>query len=322
MRKALFALSAFSLAALLTGCDDSSTSVPDTPDPTSSETIGTISSGSEEVLSSAAEEITSSASVEISSASVESSASVSVPLAVVPDEDGFYDIADIYKAAPATSKIVFVIRHAEREDDLGQLSNLTEDGSAQARALGAKLVSEESFYYGSTDFVRTRATANCIAEGRGEVATVDTLDEILDGNYFVSVPSDSFDAYTKKHGGSWTFVSRWAYNDTVSANPAVTESLKLAYATYFYDLFERGNQFVTENIVANVPNWSRVSFLVTHDVLVAPLIIYVSNREVDLQFFASRRWANYLSGIAVVIDEAGDVLLYPVRGAETGYMYP
>ncbi|MBP5247160.1 MAG: histidine phosphatase family protein [Fibrobacter sp.] len=321
MRKALIALSAFSLAAFFVGCNESSTSASDTPDITSSETVETISSDSNDPISSAAEEIASCASVEISSASVESSTSTATPLAVVPDEDGFYDIADIYSAAPATSKIAFVIRHAEREDSLGQLSNLTENGVAQALALGSKLVSEEAFHYGSTDFVRTRATASYIAEGRGEVATVDTLDEILDGNYFIAVPSDSFDSYTSSHGGSWTFISRWAYNDTV-ANPTVNANLQLAYSTYFYDLFERGNQFVSENIVANISNWSRVSVLVTHDVLVAPLIIYASNRAIDLQFFASRRWANYLSGIAVVVDEAGGVLVYPVRGAETGYMYP
>lgn len=321
MRKALFAISAFSVAAFLAGCGGSSTSAADESVSSSSEALGTILSSSENGLSSSGEEILSSASVEISSASVESSASASTPLAVTPDEDGFYDIADIYKAAPATSKLVFVIRHAEREDSLGQLSNLTEVGVEQAKALGAKLVSEESFFYGSTDFVRTRATAQYIAEGRGEVATVDTLDEILDGNYFIAVSSDSFDTYTSAHGGSWTFVSRWAYNDTV-ANPTVNANLKQAYATYFYDLFERKDQFVSENIVANIPNWSRVSVLVTHDVLVAPLIIAVSNRTIDLQFFASRRWANYLSGIAVVVDEAGGVLTYPVRGTDVGYMYP
>ncbi len=321
MRKAIFALSALSLAAALVSCGDSSTSASEDPISSSSEAIGTVSSGSEVLLSSAATEITSSASTEVSSASVESSASTSTPLAVSPDEDGFYAIADIYKAAPATSKIAFIIRHAEREDSLGQLSNLTEVGVEQAKALGATLASEETFYYGSTDYVRTRATAEYIAEGRGEVATVDTLDEILDGNYFIAVPSDSFDAYTSTHGGSWTFISRWAYNDTV-ANPTVNANLKQAYATYFYDLFERKDQFVSENIVANIPNWKRVSFLITHDVLVASLIIAVSNRTIDLQFFASRRWANYLSGIAVVVDEEGGVLVYPVRGADVGYMYP
>ena len=60
-------------------------------------------------------------------------------LAVTPDSTGFYDIGDVYKAVPATSKLVFVMRHAERQTSEGQESLLTEKGVEQALSVGAKL---------------------------------------------------------------------------------------------------------------------------------------------------------------------------------------
>ena len=61
MRKALFAISAFSVAAFLAGCGGSSTSAADESVSSSSEALGTISSSSENGLSSSGEEILSSA---------------------------------------------------------------------------------------------------------------------------------------------------------------------------------------------------------------------------------------------------------------------
>ena len=101
-----------------------------------------------------------------------------IGLAVSPDTNGFYDVGEIYKAAPADAKIVFVLRHAERESGLGKESPLTEGGLQQALDVGAKLKSDESFYYGATDFLRTQTTAAKIAEGRGETTEVVTMEEI------------------------------------------------------------------------------------------------------------------------------------------------
>ena len=90
---------------------------------------------------------------------------------------------------------------------------------------------------------------------------------------------------------------------------------------YLYELMPRGDQFVNEVILANLPNWKRVNVLISHDLLIEPLVAYASNRTVDLKFYESGKWANYLSGMAVVVDEANLVTLLPVRGIELGYMY-
>ena len=235
-------------------------------------------------------------------------------LPVMADTNGFYDVGDIYKAAPETYRIAFVLRHAARESGLGQESALTEAGVAQALNVGAKLAGgDESFYYASTDFVRTRETCNNIAKGRGETNfETETQAELLNGSYFLTVSSDSLDSYAKKKGGSWKVVSAYAFGENFQV-----ETLSL----HFYDLFERGNQFVMENIVANMPNWKRVSVLISHDVLLEPLVVYASNRQATVNFYKDGRWVNYLSGIAVVLNAEDKVEVYPVRGNDVGFMY-
>jgi hypothetical protein len=72
-----------------------------------------------------------------------------------------------------------------------------------------------------------------------------------------------------------------------------------------------------------MPTWKRVSILVSHDMLVEPLIVFVSNRTINLKIYESPfRWVNYLSGIAVIVDETGTVTVLPVRGDEYGWMVP
>ena len=302
------------IAVVVAGCADesskSSPTTPDTAEPSSSAAFVNSSDGTVlgDVCSQDMSAPSCNSDVSVSSASVSDGGmgTSGVPLitatfaaartlAVEVDTNGFYDVGDIYKAAPETYRIAFVLRHAARESGLGQESALTEAGVAQALNVGAKLAGgDESFYYASTDFVRTRETCNNIAKGRGETAfETETQAELLNGSYFLTVSSDSLDSYARGKGGSWKVVSAYAFGESFHV-----ETLNL----HFYDLFERGNQFVMENIVANMPKWKRVSVLVSHDVLLEPLVVYASNRQADVNFYRSARWVNYLSGIAVVLN--------------------
>ena len=245
--------------------------------------------------------------------------STETPGVLAPDADGFYDMGDVYKLTPATSKIAFVIRHSKREKNkTGQESQLTPIGVQMAQTLGTKLKSEESFHYASTDFVRTRETCKNIATGRGETdVEVETWSGI-DGSYFLTVPSDTLDALVSSKGGNPKFVSMYSYGVPFS-NPNYGELL----TSYFHDFFTRGQQFIDEVIVPNMASWKRVSILVSHDMLAEPLIAFVSNRTIDLKLHeGNHRWVNYLSGIAVIIDEGGTVTTLPVRGDSVGWMVP
>lgn len=300
---------------LVTGCGDDSTSsnpgAPGSQKLNSSDSSAGTEPGSESGTEPATEPGTEQSSA--SGAPIAAAITTERSLTVVADSNGFFDVADIYKAAPSTYRIAFVLRHAERESGLGQESQLTEDGVQQALNLGAKLAGgDESFYYASTDFIRTRETCNNIAKGRGETGYVtETQADLLNGGYFLTVSSDSLDAFALKKGGSWKVISAYAFGEKYLAEQITP---------HFYDLFERGNQFVMENVVANMDKWKRVSILVTHDVLIEPLVVYASNRTADVDFYRNGRWVNYLTGVAVVLNGNNQVELYPVRGREVGFM--
>lgn len=310
----------FFVIVSIIGCgNDESSPSPVTPDVPASSAV--ITSSADIALSSFVQD---TLVVEVSSSSVLTINSVgssvfSTTLAgATPDADGFYDIGVVYNAAPTTSKIAFVIRHSKREkNNLGQESTLTPIGVEKALAAGAKLAGDESFYYASTDFVRTKETCRNIALGRGEENPEINVWDGINGGYFLTVPTDTMDALMSTRGGSSRYIAQWAYGVPLS-NRYVAEHA----SGYFYDLFERGNQFVNEIVVANMPKWKRVSILATHDLLVEPLIVYVSNRTIDLKVYESFKWVNYLSGIAVIVDEVGAVTVLPVRGDEVGWMIP
>lgn len=317
------ALGLFSVVAFW-GCGDDSTSGPSsTPEPQGGISSADIPASSADALPSSSDVQTpaSSADAAISAPSVETFVGFQTSpgaLAIAPDADGFYDMGDVYKAVPTTSKIAFLIRHSKRESSTGTESVLTPIGVEMAQNLGKKLVGDESFYYASTDFVRTRSTCENIAIGRGETAVVETWDAI-NGGYFYTVPTDTLDAASKRSNGtSPRFIAQWAYGVPFSPAKAATN-----LNGFFYDLFERGNEFINNVMVANMPNWKRVSILVSHDLLLEPLVVFVSNRTIDLKIYEeSNHWVNYLSGIAVIIDETNAVTVLPVRGDSIGWMSP
>ena len=302
--------------------DDSSSGSLDSMESDNSSSSVEISSVNEDV------DFESSSSVE-NSVSSEDSAEYQDPftffttpastnLSLESDEDGFYDMGDVYEAVPKTSKIAFVIRHSKRYKSTEVESQLTPIGEQMAKDLGAKLTSDEKFHYASTNFVRTRKTAELIAEGRKEEAVVEIWDGI-NGAYFLKVSSDSLDALTNGRGGSPKYIARYSYGAFSSTN-VVDQDVQ---PCFYEDFFARGNQFVNEVIVANMSKWERVSILVSHDVLVEPLIAFVSNRTINLKSFESPfHWVNYLSGIVVIVDEQNKITALPVKGDSVGWMIP
>lgn len=232
-------------------------------------------------------------------------------LNVVADTNGFFEASEVYKAAPSDYKLVFVIRHSERLSSLGHESVLTLGGAEQAQVMGSRFVSDEKFFYASTDFIRTQETALNFAKGRGEEGVTVEKWERLNGGYFLTVSSDSLDAFSAKKGGSWKVIAAYAFGESYYA---------AQITPLFYPLKERGDQFVMENILPNMPSEYRTSVLVSHDVLMEPLVVYASEGTADVNFYATKKWVNYLSGIAIVVNASSEVELYPIRGYDVGYM--
>ena len=251
----------------------------------------------------------SSSSIEHpSSSTIAVESSESVPVEVTLDKDGFATVADVYRSLAPDEKAVFIIRHSEREDDVALETELTANGIQMAQDLGTTLRSDEEFTYITSGFVRTNETANNISKGRGE-ATLPKLITNYDitGNWFLKISADSLAQHATAlglKGSSVELMAHWAYEG--------------GYPEAFYELEPRAQEFMQTVIIKNLPKWSRVTIMVSHDIFVMPLAVFGSQKKVALKYHEDYHWINYIAGIAIIADAQNNLRYTPVKGAESG----
>ena len=123
MKKSVSLLPAMALSvAFLAACtDDSSNGNPATPEQTSS---------SSEMLLPASSDVapgsSSGIATEASSSSVDAYQPID-PSAITLDENGFAEMQAVYRSLQANEKVVFAVRHAERDQFVTRQGELTED---------------------------------------------------------------------------------------------------------------------------------------------------------------------------------------------------
>ena len=228
-------------------------------------------------------------------------------VATPQEADGFTDIAEVYAHLGADEKAVFIIRHSERTDDTGPTGHLTENGKMYARDLGKKLAAVgkgENFFYGYSGYTRTMETVENIATGYGQANYELNVMSALDGSWYVK-NSEAVDGYIASEGG-WMVFSKYGFTG--------------AYEDAFYDLKTRSEQLLKDEILANLDNMARVSFLCSHDYLVVPLLAYTTDGHANVKYYEKWRWVNYLAGVAMIVSPDGSVRYIPVKGLETGTM--
>lgn len=205
-------------------------------------------------------------------------------------------------------KVVLMVRHAERGSDYSRTGPLTENGKLQSRELGAKMIGSSDIYYAGSQFIRTHQTCNNIAKGHGDADTLaDTLSVLNDG-WFIKSQS-AYNSAQWQAGGAFALLSKWAYEG--------------GYTNAFYDLAERSSELIEEHLIPALEKSGKsIGVFVSHDVMLLPLIAYVSDGNIDLKYYISseNRWVNYLAGFAVVIKPDGTKVFYAVKGLDKGTM--
>ena len=228
-------------------------------------------------------------------------------VATPQEADGFVDIADVYASLKPDEKVVFIIRHSERTDDTGPSGHLTANGIKYAYDLGTRLakVGTEDFYFGYSGYTRTYETCENIALGKGQ--TNYSIEQLpyMEGSWYV-MNSGRAELYINSDGGGWTVYSKYAFTG--------------AYDDAFYELEYRSEQLLKDEILASLPNMKRVNFMCTHDYLVEPLLAYATDGHANVKYYATGRWVNYLSGIAMIVSPDGSRRYVPVKGLEVGFM--
>ena len=222
----------------------------------------------------------------------------------------FVGIQKVFAAIQPTDKAVFILRHGDRtkSEEGGLLTGL---GYEQAIAVGKKIASTEEVKFWHSEIERTLQTSMGIAQGRGQTTISHVALKDLNGGWFEK-DSEKINEYNATVPTTYDVVSRWAYNEYT--DPTVT------YNDGFYDLMERGAQFMNEVILAKVVPQSRISVVVSHDQMLYPLTIFATNRMLEMKHHEDKSWLNFLAGVAVIVHADGSVKYVPIMGLDEGTM--
>ena len=216
----------------------------------------------------------------------------------------FEDIGDVLKTVAAGEKVIFILRHAERSDDTGKSGHLTTNGKKQSQSVGEKFMGEDIYFANST-YTRSYETCENVALGAGITAMGnDTIPE-LDGEWFVKDDA-KFENYKNSNGGGWVVTSEYAY--------------KGSYSDAYYPLKSRGEEFMTEVVKPRFEKVSKMAVWISHDMLVVPLAAFCTDGKVNLRYFDTKQWINYLAGVAIIMGVDGMLRYVPVKGLTSGTM--
>lgn len=281
------------------GSDSNSQSTNDDNAPESS-------AASEEPNSANSEEPGSSASEELPAAlilSFEEEMARDSLFVLASADTGFSTIESVYQNLAADERVVFLIRHAQRIAKTSKEATLVHGGIVQSQKVGENLASDEPFAYGHSDFVRTQQTAENIAIGRGEEFPGSIVIPELTEDWYIK-DAEKVANYDSLYKPAHVY-SQWAYENE--------------FSDAFYDLKERCVRAITELILPNISQTTRVNIFVSHDMFIGPLTVYCTNKKVNrLRFAETEKWVYYVSGLAIVIKPNGDRRYIPIDGVEYG----
>lgn len=214
----------------------------------------------------------------------------------------FVSISKVLASVQPGEKVVFLIRHADRYSTAkgGLLTGL---GEYQAIEVGKKLASEATPNYFHSEVLRTEQTAHKIAQGRGQAEINHTVLPELNGDWFIK-DNDKLNAYGEASTGTYEVIADWAYNGVD--------------ADAFYDFETAGKKFVDDVVVGKMAAQGDFSIAVSHDQFIVPLLVYLTNRQIDLKKYENGRWLHFLAGVAFIIKPDGSVKFVPVKGLDAG----
>ena len=211
-------------------------------------------------------------------------------------------------------RLIYVIRHAERDSDSSSTTDINSTGIAHAKSIGAQLAygnapsstyatctipfETNDAHYFAIDLVRTQHTAQCIAEGRGDTdssasdysgITVDQ--ELLDGyRYLKEKPSSGTTALLKKYANTPDSLTEEELTTYFGVSTADEAREQIASDT---------NQFINEIINAADKYGKSLNFFVTSDYFIGCMQAGVTRLQYDQT--SNDPWVNWCSGVAIVV---------------------
>lgn len=235
----------------------------------------------------------------------------------------FHNVMDVFKCVNKNEKVAFVLRHAARnKNDTGDQGKLNDEGRTQSVAFGKKLKDVGDIYFMNTKVYRTMETVLKIVEGSGQEFSESRIpfsskigvdheqSEDLEDPYLIK-NQGKYQSCRDKFSWGWSPYSYYAFEENVSRECQET----------FYDIDDRLAEFVQAHFTYD--RMHNVTLAISHDKLLMPMVIAVSKRQIDLRFHAHENtekqfdyWINYLTGIAIIVDENNNSTLLPVTALD------
>ena len=222
----------------------------------------------------------------------------------------FVGIQKVFASLQADEKVVFLMRHAHRTNSTDVDGVLTGWGYLQAENVGQKIASAENILYWHSEVPRTLQTCMAIAKGRGQTEIIHKALPELNGGWFEKDHS-KIEEYNATVSSSYEVISRWAYNEYKDEASNFDEG--------FYNLMERGEQFMQDIVVAQVAAQSRISVIISHDQMIFPMVIFATNKQIEMKYHEDKSWLNFLAGVAIIIKADGSKKYVPLKGLDSGF---
>ena len=224
----------------------------------------------------------------------------------------FVDIKTVYEGLKADEKVIFLLRHGQRDKDAtSKEDGLTQAGLDSSKTVGAKLMKfDEPMRLGASEFYRAQQTVIGIAMGRGQDTTVaDTIPELNDDWYMIDrqlVNQAESDA-----GGGWEATSLYTYTGAYSGEDATIKA--------YYNLEERSAELIELLYNKYKDGSDRFIMLSSHDKLMVPFVAYCSKLRINMNIKNGGTWINYFAGIAIIWDKSGNRRYVAFKGLKDAY---
>ena len=229
----------------------------------------------------------------------------------------------------ADDKYIMVIRHANRDsNDTGVTGDINSTGLESCKTVAEQMKDGTSWtkdgvtymidcaannaHYFSTNYARTRHTAQALAEYRldtdsaaSDYSGITDATEILVAERFLKEP---------KVSGNSDLLSRWINDPSSLTQEELTVNIGVSTPEEATArLTALANQF-TQEIIALADK--RLNVFVTHDYYLVPFVAAMT----DVEFLKGSKWLNYEAGLGIILHSDNTFEIFPIRCKGSGYL--
>lgn len=229
----------------------------------------------------------------------------------------------------AADKYIMVIRHADRNsNDTGITGDINETGLNSCKTVAEQMKDGTTWtkdgvtylidcpannaHYFSTNYTRTRHTAQALAEYRldtdsaaSDYSGITDATETLLSERFLKEPKDS---------GNSDLLSRWINNPSSLTQEELTVNIGVSTPEEAAARLTALAKQFTQEIIALADK--RLNVFVTHDYYLVPFVAAMT----DVEFLKGSKWLNYEAGLGIILHSDNTFEIFPIRCKGSGYL--